>query len=187
MFTLFLRASRQILASSSPIRSGALFVCALAGLFAWVPASAVTQGSVGTTSTGTVDISVTVRAAVRISGLQDISLNTTQNSTAVGQTPLCITSTQQTGYRLEAVGSGTQGEFNLAAGGVNLPYRVYFSDQSNRQSLLANTATTLNTADQTLACKNANNAHIQVEVAPSSQQTPPGTYTGTLTLVVVPN
>ena len=187
MFTLFLRTSRQFLATSASIRFAALCMCVFASLLSWVPANAVTQGSVGATSTGSVDISVTVRAAVRITGLQDISLIATQDSTAVGQTPLCITSTQQTGYQLEAVGSGTQGEFSLTSHGVNLPYRVYFSAQSSRQNLLANTATTLNTADQSLACNNANNAHIQVEVAPSSEQTPPGTYTGTLTLVVVPN
>ena len=51
---------------------------------------AATQGTLGTTSTGTVNISITIPALVQLTGLSDIAMGTSSSFPATGNTTACI-------------------------------------------------------------------------------------------------
>src|SRR6478735_622858 len=84
---------------------------ALLGLtaLAATPAAAATNGALGATSTGSVQITVSVPSRVQITGLTDISFaNAEPNAQALSAQNNCVWSNTATkGYTITATGSGT--------------------------------------------------------------------------------
>src|SRR6476660_861709 len=81
-------------------------------------ALAVTQGSLGSTSSGSVSISATVPGRVQIGGLTDIAFGTVDPTSAASQAEnVCVWSnTSGRGYQITATGSGASSAFTLSDG-----------------------------------------------------------------------
>ncbi|MBL0319706.1 MAG: hypothetical protein IPP74_10540 [Alphaproteobacteria bacterium] len=162
---------------------------------------AATQGTLGATSTGSLTISVTKPARVKISGLTDLTLASwVDGDGAVTLTnDVCVYSTRPSGaYTVKATGSGTASAFTLSASAVTLPYTVTWN--SGGVGALANTGTALtanvtsgtlnNAATDNSNCAGTtpgNTARIIVGITNANMQAiSDGVYTGTLTLLVSP-
>ena len=101
-------------------------------------------------------------------------------------------------YRVRAEGDGTAGNpaaFTLSNGVDELFYNVYFNDQTgltNRQQLTAGTTLTGQSGggfgmvfNLIFGCA-FNNANLSIEVPESELQSHIGTFTGTLSLTLIP-
>lgn len=160
-------------------------------------AHASTQGSFGSTSTGSVNINASVPARVRISGLTDVDLTNSDPSAnaSVAQNVCVWSNTATQGYRVTATGSGAANAFTLANAALPVvPYTVEWagtSGQTNGTALATGTALVGQTSSATVSdCSSgpASSASLIVNIGSSALQAMPAstTFTGTLTLVVAP-
>ena len=151
---------------------------------------AVSQGALGFTSTGSVDISLNVADEVQTNNLEDIDLGDFSGADLTGSTPACIfRNGGNTGFELTASGSGTAGAYVLTDTSNTVAYSVSISTGGADTDLDTNTPATFTSAVNTPDCAGiANNATISVTVDAADAATlPASAYTGTLTLVVSPN
>ncbi|EZP55808.1 hypothetical protein BW41_00887 [Sphingomonas sp. RIT328] len=166
-------------------------------LLAATPAAAATNGTLGATSTGTVQITLSVPSRVQISGLTDISFaNADPSQQASSSQSNCVWSNTATkGYTITATGSGTGGAFTLASGALTpVSYAVLWNQSAGQTSgtaLVAATASSgfVSTATApTCATSPSATSSLTVTIAPSQLQAMPSltAYTGTLTLLVNP-
>lgn len=161
---------------------------------AGAPAFAATQGSMGSTSTGTVSITATVPNRALITSLADVSFANADPSAAVSnsQGPCVWSNTATRKYTITASGSGTAGAFTLTDGTVVVPYSVSWANSANASSpsaLTAGTATAALVASATnISCSAGVDSTLKVGIAASDLQNMVATnsYQGTLTLVVTP-
>ena len=162
---------------------------------------AASQGTTGSTSTGTASLSITKSLQARISGISDMTLsNWTAGDGAVTlHSDVCIYSSTG-GYKVTASGSGLLNIFTINSGLNLLTYTVEWNDGSSGS--LTNSGTSLLASLPSGAFTGANssatdcggggnvNARVIVNVSAlamglaASSTTP---YTGTLTMVVSPN
>lgn len=162
--------------------------------------AAPTQGTLGATSTGMVNITASVQARAQISGLTDISFaNVDPGASNTQKQNDCVWSNTATkGYTVTATGNSGNGSgtaFQLASGSLNpVPYSVSWagtSGASSGTSLNSGTASTgfTSTATQpTCTSGAATTSTLFVTIAASDLQTmtASASYTGTLTLLVTP-
>ena len=160
------------------------------------PARASTQGSLGSTSTGSVSISASIPSRVRISGLSDVAFTTADPTIdAANAQNVCVWSNTGTkGYQLTATGSGSSNAFTLANASLTVPYTVEWSGTSGQTSGTALSAGSSLTG-LTSAATNSNcasgpsaSASLIVKIGATDLQTMDAStsYTGTLTLLVAP-
>ncbi|MGI9324758.1 MAG: hypothetical protein ACR2PZ_06030 [Pseudomonadales bacterium] len=167
-------------------------------------AHAAVPGSPGPTSTGSLDINLIMGLNVRISGLNDLPLGTWSGSGDVaGDDDLCI---GRTGigffgsglYRILATGDGRPGNpaaFTLSNGATQIEYEAFFNDQTGvvgRQPLVPGAALTSQSGfggwfalNYLFGCA-VQNANISVVIRDSVLRGAAGPYSGTLTLVLIP-
>lgn len=156
-----------------------------------------TQGSLGATSQGSVQISATVPPRVQISGLTDLAVGTLDPTTASTSTEnVCVWSNTSTkGYNLTATGDGggTGNTFKLASGTNKLDYTVEWAGTSGAasgQALTTNVAKTGFTSNATAPnCSSSTSATLFVKFSTAQMQAAVGSataYTGALTLLVAP-
>jgi len=161
------------------------------------PALAATQGTAGSTSTGSVTITASVPNRTQITGLTDISFaNADPTTTATSTQNDCVWSNTATkGYSIKATGSGTAGAFTLASAALTpIPYTVQWSQtsgQSSGTSLTAGSALTGQVSTATTpTCSSgpSSTSSLIVSIAASDLQNMVAatSYTGTLTLLVTP-
>jgi len=175
--------------------SQALLACIVAGV-ATSTASAATQGSLGTTSTGSVSISASVPNRIELTGLTDVAFTNQDPSVAAANAQnVCVWSNSSTrGYYVTASGSGTSNAFTLASGTSTVPYGVEWAGSSGQASgtaLVAATALhglTSTATNPTCSSGPASSASLIVRISSANLQAMQAatTYTGTLTLVVAP-
>ncbi|MEM7101297.1 MAG: hypothetical protein AAF541_23760 [Pseudomonadota bacterium] len=158
-------------------------------------AIAATQGELGKASQGSVEISLTIQPTVRISALQDISLSSEQGMPTSGSSPICLFASRAGEYTIKATGSGPEKSFNLSptmSSNQNsdsrdtnvVPFEVELLGTQSQLVLQSGTPAALgNQISRSLDCENPNTLNIEVP----QQNSPPGIYTGTLTLVISPN
>jgi hypothetical protein len=169
----------------------ALAVAAVA-TFAASNAFAATQGTLGATSTGSLNITLTIDQLVQISALNDIALgNYTGGADKTGGDDLCVYSNIG-GYQITATGNGAGSAFRLlGAGAASIPYTVQWADAAGATSgdpmtsgtVLTNQSGTFSTPD----CGGGNNARVIVTVNSTDLAAAPAqAYTGVLTLLVAP-
>lgn len=176
-------------------------IASIAGLAASMvlaqPALASTQGSFGSTSTGTVTINASVPGRVRISGLSDVTFTNADPSVdASNAQNVCVWSNTSTrGYTITATGSGAGNAFTLASGALPaVPYSVEWAPSSGQTAgtvLAAGSTLTGQTSTATnsdCSAGPAASASLVVSIGSSTLQTMNAgvTYNGTLTLVVAP-
>ena len=153
-------------------------------------AYAAVDGTLGATSTGSVDISLTVNGAVKISNLADITLPAFSGAD-VGQSQTACVYSNSTGGVYTITATATGGSFDLLNGANSIPYVVEYDDQSGggAATLTHGTSATMAGASGTDddCGGSGSNATIQIDVtAADASAVPQGTYTSTLTLVVAP-
>ena len=170
---------------------------AAASLLTASPAFASTQGTLGTTSTGSVVINASVPGRVRISGLTDVTFTNVDPTVAASDAQnVCVWSNTSTrGYSITASGSGAANAFTLSSGALPVvPYTVQWaptSGQSSGTGLTAGTALTGQTStaiNPDCSAGPSASASLVVAIASPTLQGMTGgvTYNGTLTLVVAP-
>ena len=169
----------------------------LASMAVAEPALASTQGSFGSTSTGSVTINASVPGRVRISGLSDVTFsNVDPSSPATNAQNVCVWSNTSTrGYTITATGSGSANAFTLSSGALPpVPYTVEWAPSSGQTSGTGLTAGSV-LSGQTSSATNSDcsagpsaSASLVVSMNSSTLQgmTAGVTYNGTLTLVVAP-
>lgn len=158
---------------------------------------AATQGTLGTTSTGTVNVSITIPALVQITGLSDITLGSTSSFPATGNTTACIYSNVASplgSYFVTATSQNTSGaDFRVKDSGTN--YIVYSAFWNNTSAATQTTALTsgTKTAQQTggsavsLTCGGSSNANFNISFSTAQVQgVPAATYTDVVTLLITP-
>lgn len=161
------------------------------------PALSATQGSLGSTSTGSVTITATVPNRAQLTALSDISFTNADPSTdATSSQNVCAWSNTATkGYGITATGSGKGGAFTLASGALTpVPYSVQWnqsSGQSTGTSLVAATAlgSLVSTATKpTCSSGPSTTSSLIVTIGASDLQdmVAATSYTGTLTLLLTP-
>lgn len=105
--------------------------CLVAGLsMSGVAVAATADGTVGATSTGTLDVSVAVPEVALIENLNPISLNYTNGSDAVGTDTFCIWSTTGA-YNVTIQSLNGAGSFIAANGPDQVGYDVVFDDSTD--------------------------------------------------------
>lgn len=111
---------------------------AVASVFALLSggAQAASQGSLGTTSTGSISIGASVPNRVQLTGLTDVSfLNQDPATPAAKAQNVCVWSNTSTrGYNVTATGSGTGTAFTLANGALTVPYSVEWAGSTGQTS-----------------------------------------------------
>ncbi len=151
---------------------------------------AATDGTQGTTSSGSADITVTKQSEVKISGLADIALDVQADGSATGSTGACIYRNGSGSYTVTANSGNGSGDFRLKDTSDNvMVYTVSFNDGTNTTALTEGTALTGQTNANTITptCNGGSNATIEVTVSQTEfNGAPAGTYTDTLTLLIAP-
>ena len=165
-------------------------------------ANAATQGTLGATSTGSANISITKAMQAQITDIQDMTLA----SWSIGDGAVTLTTNacvySSTGsYKVTATGSGTANAFTLASGSNSLTYSVTWN--AGGAGGLANTGTALTTNVQSASFSNASTssatcsgggaandtARVIVGITNSAMVAAPASatpYTGTLTMLITP-
>jgi hypothetical protein len=191
---------------TSIFRRVAASLLSLACLHVTHVAMAAGQGSSGLTSTGQVDMTLTTGLSARIAGLSDFALGTVATgSNAAANQDICIGRSgvglfSAGSYRLRASGDGTATDahaFVLRNGADEITYDVFFNDQPGLAGRVPLTGGVMLSGQQGLGlfelfnlifgCT-VRNANVSIEV-PAAQlaAASSGTYTGTLTLVLIPD
>ena len=153
---------------------------------------AATDGVVDSTSTGTLDITVSVADAVRISGLTDIVAAFDGTNDIVETSDACIYRNAAGGnYAVTATGSGAANAFTIDDSGTGgttvIPYEVRWNGSATAMTA-GNQLTGQTGAHETsTTCAGTPNATVEVTISATDLLTAPQTsLTGTLTLVVAP-
>lgn len=163
--------------------------------FAWVQSTtAATDGRPGSSSQGSLQISLYVPPQIQLSGLKDVALTTNAAQPAQALTQFCVYS--RTGqYQLAAYGSGSNSSFSLAYqnAGDYTPTRSYalsVDDGSGARQIESGVVITglVGADSKSLECSNTGpNAQLRISSASASDQRQhAGVYQGTLTLTVAP-
>ena len=157
------------------------------GLGAMLPllAYGASQGSLGSTSTGTISISLDLTDNVRISGLSDIELSTVDGLVSTGETSACLFSSQPNNVQVQALGAGDGSAFALSSGSESVSYDVRLEDSNGSTALIPGTSVsrTVNPALDPDCTVNGPNARFTVTVD-HTDVSAPGIYSGVLTLVL---
>lgn len=156
-------------------------------------AIAATQGNLGATSTGTLDITITKADQARITSVTDINLGTWTIATGAptGFDDVCVyTSTGS--YEVTTTSANNTGaSYRLYDGSANyIVYTVNWNDATGGggAAMTHGTAMTGQTGDSTSeTCSGGQNASVQVDITNANMiAAVAGTYTDTLTMVVAP-
>jgi hypothetical protein len=181
-------------------------VAILAATAVSAPALAATDGTLSTTSsTGTLDVNVNIPKMVRVSGLNDLTINVTPTlltepffSREDATDKFCVYSNDGASgaysMKITGAGAGVGGApFSLNGAGGALPYYMWSSDTTNefKDYLFGQTTTYASGADgagrrTTLNCSvQGNNASVKVGVNDADLiAAQAGTYSDTVTVTV---
>lgn len=162
-------------------------------------AGAATQGTVGTTSTGSVDLDILVPGLVLVNNLNDLTLTYTPGSDATDIEAFCVWSTPGLKYDITFVGANPNAgtTFTALSGADAVVYSVEFDDQVggiNGWLPVSDNVTLINGGNAFVSATGAtpgcttDNARIQITAAETGNlaNAPAGVYEDTLTLVVSP-
>jgi hypothetical protein len=162
--------------------------------FGSVSTYAASDGTLGLTSQGSVDITVGVGDRVQISGLDDIALGQWSGSgNLTGDEELCVYSSTSK-YEVTISGLHASNSFALSAGGTTtLPYTVNWADDPGdatygNRGVTEGTPLTGNVGNNThYTCGGATNATLRVYITEANLQAAvAGNYSDTLTINVSP-
>ena len=164
---------------------------------------AASQGSAGTTSSGTVEIGIAVNRAIIILGLRDFNFGLWRNGdgTLQDNDDVCVAKTSNFGtYGIRAAGNGDgfdPAAFTLSNGIDQINYNVFWNDETGTAGNQQITPGLIEhgqveTPGHVLAAAFFGvcilNANIEIEIPETElASSVGGTYSGTLTLLVIPD
>jgi len=160
-----------------------------AALLLTFPASAASQGSLGAPSSGSIAITVSLRAPARIAGLSDFEFDGAA-SAATAQ-DVCLKGASHS-YTVAASGSGPGGAFRLSNGDASLTYRVEWLSPAGQDpvgALSADMPATIRAVADPADCGRAPGSgqlRIALEPAASESLRAGAPYTGSLILTLAP-
>ena len=174
------------------LRIGVLLI-----LTVFLPAAALAanQGTAGANSTGDFGISLAVPTLVRITKMADMSFGSYSGSGNKSlDHDICVWTNAPAGtYKVKAQGNGTNFAYTVAAGGRTIAYSVKWNNTSGPGNISLDVDTYsaaqsgANTQSQTCDLGNPVTANVQVTFTQAALlAAKPGTYAGTLTLIVSP-
>lgn len=172
-------------------RVGMTLAVAVLGAAAAGMANAATDGTLGATSQGSLNITLTIDPLVQISDLDDIDLGTfTGTGPMTGSDNVCVYSNNG-GFNITATGNGAANAFTLAGSSATIPYSVEWANTSGATSGTSmSTGTPLNGQTPTFAgadCGGGTNTTVLVTVGTADLGVAPtDSYAGVLTLLVAP-
>lgn len=155
---------------------------------------ATADGTLGATSTGTTDITVTIPDRVQISDLDGIDLGTYSGSLDLsGTEDLCVYRNGTGSYKvqLDSANPGGANEFRMKNGTDYIPYAVRFDDDSDASDgtlvVSGDEVSGLTGDSSSTTCGASDNAQLRVDVLEADlQAAPPASYLDTITLLVTP-
>lgn len=187
--TQYKRLPKQRPASSRAKLFNLSALCSVFSLFAFaMPALAATQGTLGTSSTGTAEVSVTIPEQFRVSNLQDVSFGTWGGGDLTNNQNTCVYHNGDGSYSITATSS--TGSFALQNGPDSLPFEVYFNNTptpAGGSALAYNSTTSTSGSNTTAADCSAGglSANIRVRIAEGDLQAAnPGAYNATLSFII---
>jgi hypothetical protein len=156
-----------------------------------------TQGAAGSTSTGTLDISIALADVVQISSLNDIIFPVWGGTGGMIEfDDLCIYSnTAGGGYNVTATGSGSGSAFTVTDGSNTMAYNASWNDVSGTNTGMASLTTNVALTSQTGASTNSLDcssgasltSRIIIEfIEATLMGAPVSVYSGTLTFNIAP-
>ena len=158
-------------------------------VFSW----AAHSGSSGATSTGDLDITLTIATLQKITGIANINFGTYSGTGDISRDDdVCVYNNRSDHtYNVKLSGSGANNVFVVARSGKTIPYRVFWNvttgTTGNVEATKDVTLTSRTGASSLLDCGAANTANFQVTIARSDiMKVPPGIYTGTLSIAILP-
>jgi hypothetical protein len=184
-----------------PKRTAGMLAAAISLLGFVTTAQAATQGTAGTTSTGTVVINASIAARVAISNLNDLTFADSDFAPVIGTggsvqktDNVCTWSNNaDRSYFITASGSGAANAFTLAsASNPVIPYSVSWAQSTGQTTGAALTAGTksakLISTATTSTCGGGTNATLIVAISGANAENmlAGAAYTGTLTLLMTP-
>ncbi len=169
-----------------------------------VTLNAATQGSEGSTSTGTVEINIVKNRTILITGLRDFNFGQWNpgDGTLDDNDNVCVGKTNFGTYGIRAAGNGDgfdPAAFTLGNGIDQIYYNVYWNDAATSSLLDSNNRLTPGLIQHNQIESGVHtffflfgicfaNANLQIEIPESELlSSSGGNYTGTLTLVVIPD
>ncbi|MDC0359041.1 hypothetical protein OAO01_09515 [Oligoflexia bacterium] len=177
-------------------RIQAIFFIAILALILPRNGFPATDGSLGVTSTGSTDLSITVPIQVKISHVANLTLPswTGAPGSIATSDDLCIyTNDSAAVYRVTATGDGSGGAFEVSDLLTNtMSYKIRWNDQTGTTGnveLTSGSQSAQQSGANTTAqdCSGGDNANVEILIENSELTlTPSGTFTGTLTLLVEP-
>jgi len=176
---------------TSIIRKSIIGLAAVALISMSGSAFAATDGTVGSTSTGDLDINLVIPNLIQVSSMSDIDLGSWNGSGAkTGSDTICVYDNSGGNYNATFTGNGSGSAFTLSDGSHTIAYTVTYSDGGIASAVTSGTALTGQTgADQSsFTCATGGlNGTITVEVPQANMEAAAAnTYSGTLTMVVAP-
>ena len=177
------------------IFKGVLVFSALAG---GIVAQAATDGTLGPTSTGIANITITVARELRVSNLDDITLGTFDAASApvTGTDTLCVYDNGLTGYQVTLSSANGVGSFQMRNGTSIVTYGVEYDDTgtgtnfvSVTEGVVLTARANASTTDDTCITRGSDNATVRVRVTTADMAgvDTNGSHTDTLTLLVAPS
>ncbi|NKB99510.1 MAG: hypothetical protein GKR90_13580 [Pseudomonadales bacterium] len=136
------------------------------------------QGDLGSSSTGSIGVSMVVGTTLQVESIQDVSLQVAQGETLRGETQLCISAERLDEFSVIAYGDGANNEFVLNSDSDEVTFGLAYQDVNGDLDLLPSAPVTVD-AD---ACEKSS-SRLAVVV---DEQVSNATYNGTLTLLVSP-
>ena len=148
------------------------------------------DGTLGPTSTGSIDLTFQVPSLVMLSGLDDVNMGTWAGGTMTSFEFACTFSTT-TQYRVTATSTNGAGQWHrlIDGSGNFLRYLVHWRDSNNLQRRLRHNRQSVVFSSNATAvdCGGATNTRIRIRVREAwLTAAPPGVYNDTLTLLVQP-
>ncbi len=174
----------------------------LPALFFAGAALASTQGTLGTTSTGSINFTVVKPPRANITNMSDLKLSgwIVGDGNVTLAEDVCVYSSRPSGgYSVSASGSGGGGAFELSNGAHNIAYSVAWnaggagqlSNSGEQLTPSLNSSPKTKAATDSSTCNGATSgptARLIINISEAQMTSAPhGTYLGILTLLVTPN
>lgn len=153
---------------------------------------AANQGSLGGTSTGDIDIDVTVGDQIQVTALQDITGSHVPGADFTGSSTACVYTNNPTGnYDVTMTSSnpGAGNVFQLSDGATDVVYNISYNDGNSSAAMLSGQVnTTFDNADTaSTTCGGTPQSSIDITVpAANLDVVGAGTYSDVVTILVSP-
>lgn len=180
---------------------GQFIRCLIIMLLMPVSIHAATQGSEGSTSSGTVEINIVKNRTILITGLRDFNFGQWNlgDGTLIDNDNVCVGKTNFGTYGIRAAGNGDgfdPAAFTLSNGTDQIFYNVYWNDAAGTAGNQQLTPGLIQHGQIESGFHTFfflfgicfANANVQIEIPDTElQSSTGGNYTGTLTLLVIPD